>query len=443
MFNKIPALAISSMVVVLPSESFSSDDGFIHSPLVKDSTLSVLLRNYYINRDFRSGDNGRGSSPNGYREEWAQGFIANFVSGYTPGVVGFGFDVQGYLGLKLDSGQGRTGTGLLPIDQGGRPEDNYSEASAALKARISKTELRYGSLRPNAPVAFVNGTRLLPQTVNGFMLTSKEIKDLIADGGYFTSGSSGSSTNQDGELKAFYANREVKSVGYGGFSFTGKPVSGKLYAVNMRDFWNQYYGSLERTWPINSSSSITTELSGYYTKSSGKDLAGDVNGLIYSFALGYAYKGHKLTLGWQQNTANTPFDYLGMDDNLQTTSIALNNISGFYAEFNGPNERSKQIRYDYNFSAINIPGLTFSARYTNGWGTDGTNVDRSSPYFRKYGMNGKHWETDLELRYVVQGGKAKGLTTRLRHATHRANGAQFERDIDETRVIIEHPLSFF
>ncbi|MFG0753850.1 OprD family porin [Pseudomonas sp. TYF_14] len=441
---KRSCLVASSFVLLGASTNSWADEGREQAGgFIQDSSLNVLLRNYYLNRDFRTGNNGRGSSPNGYREEWAQGFIANFSSGFTPGLIGLGIDAHAYLGLKLDSGKGRTGTGLLPIDSQGRAEDDYSEAGAAIKARVSKTELRYGSVSPNVPVAFVNGTRLLPQTVNGFMLTSKEVKDLTVDGGYFTSGSSGSSTNQRGEIKAFYANREVKSAGYGGLTWNSDPVSASFYAINMRDFWNQYYGNFKRSWKINEASTFFTELSGYYTEAAGKKIAGDVDGLIYSFAAGYAYKGHRITLGWQENTANTPYDYLGMDDNLQTTSIYLNNVTNFYAEFNGPNERSKQIRYEYNFVAMGLPGMTFLARYTNGWGVDGTHVERSSPYFGKWGDSGKHWESDLELRYVVQSGKAKGLTTRLRHATHRANSDQFERDLDETRLIVEFPIKIF
>lgn len=436
-------LLTSSTIIGVSLNAWSADSATSSSGFIEDSSLNILVRNYYLNRDFRSGTNGRGSSPNGYREEWAQGFIANFSSGYTPGLIGVGVDAHAYLGLKLDSGKGRTGSGLLPIDSNGRAEDDYSEAGAAVKARISKTELRYGSVSPNVPVAFVNGTRLLPQTVNGFMLTSKEIKDLTVDGGHFTSGSSGSSTNQRGELKAFYANREVKSASYGGLTWIGEPVNAAFYAINMKDFWNQYYANIKRSWALNEASAITSEFNAYYTEGAGKKLAGNVDGLIYSLALGYAYKGHKITLGWQENTANTPYDYLGLDDNLQTTSIFLNNVSSFYAEFNGPNERSKQIRYEYNFVGMGMPGLTFLARYTNGWGVDGTHVDRSSPYFGKWGASGKHWESDLELRYVVQSGQAKGLTTRLRHATHRGNSDQFERDLDETRLIVEYPIKVF
>ncbi|WP_454458290.1 OprD family outer membrane porin [Thauera phenylacetica] len=49
---------------------------------VEDSALNVLLRNAYINRDYKSGSDDKA--------EWGQGVIANFESGFTQGTVGVG-----------------------------------------------------------------------------------------------------------------------------------------------------------------------------------------------------------------------------------------------------------------------------------------------------------------------------------------------------------------
>ena len=53
------------------------------------------------------------------------------------------------------------------------------------------------------------------------------------------------------------------------------------------------------------------------------------------------------------------FDYIGGD------SIWLAN-SVQYSDFNAPNERSVQIRYDLNMKHYGVPGLTFMARYIKG-----------------------------------------------------------------------------
>ena len=57
---------------------------------IDDSTLSLNLRNFYINRNFVDTD-----YPQSKGEEWTQSFILNFQSGYTPGPVGFGVDALG------------------------------------------------------------------------------------------------------------------------------------------------------------------------------------------------------------------------------------------------------------------------------------------------------------------------------------------------------------
>uniref|UniRef100_UPI0021D2AF14 OprD family porin n=1 Tax=Pseudomonas aeruginosa TaxID=287 RepID=UPI0021D2AF14 len=82
--------------------------------LVEDSHASLELRNFYFNRDFRQ------SGARDNADEWAQGFLLRLESGFSEGTVGFGVDAIGLLGLKLDSGGGSGGTGLLPADGAAR-----------------------------------------------------------------------------------------------------------------------------------------------------------------------------------------------------------------------------------------------------------------------------------------------------------------------------------
>ena len=73
---------------------------------------------------------------------------------------------------------------------------------------------------------------------------------------------------------------------------------------------------------------------------------------------------------------------------------------------------------------------------------DGTHVDPRGGYaYLGYGKGGKHWERDLEARYVVQSGAAKGTIMSLRHNVHRGNTAQAELDTDQIRLAVEYPLT--
>ncbi|MCY1313147.1 Porin D [compost metagenome] len=82
------------------------------------------------------------------------------------------------------------------------------------------------------------------------------------------------------------------------------------------------------------------------------------------------------------------------------------------------------------------------ARYVNGHGIDGSKMDSTSKYLGYgYGEDGKHHETNLEAKYVVQSGPAKDLSFRIREAIHRGNVDQAEGDVNEFRLIVDYPLS--
>lgn len=137
-----------------------------HADFVADSKASLSTTNIYLNRDFREG------SGQNKREEWGQGFLLDIQSGYTEGTVGFGLDALGMLGVKLDSGGGRTGTDLLPVQDDGGTPDQFGRMGLTGKVKISNTELRYGSHIPELPVVKASDSRLLPQVFEGGLLTS-------------------------------------------------------------------------------------------------------------------------------------------------------------------------------------------------------------------------------------------------------------------------------
>ena len=125
------------------------------SGFFEDTTAKIESRTVYFNRDFHN----EPSTTQSKREEWAQGFMLNLESGYTEGTVGFGVDALGMLGVKLDSGRGRSGTGLLPVHADGRAADEFASLGMTAKARLAKTTLKYGTLLPKTPVLIYNDAR--------------------------------------------------------------------------------------------------------------------------------------------------------------------------------------------------------------------------------------------------------------------------------------------
>lgn len=120
--------------------------GVSQAALVSDSTVTLTSRNFYLDRDYK------GETPYAAAREWAQGFILRAQSGYTEGAVGFGLDLTGMVGLKLDSSPDRTGTQLIEFNPVTRKtRDEYSELGTTLKAKVSKTRLLLGTQFPVCP----------------------------------------------------------------------------------------------------------------------------------------------------------------------------------------------------------------------------------------------------------------------------------------------------
>lgn len=88
-----------------------------------------------------------------------------------------------------------------------------------------------------------------------------------------------------------------------------------------------------------------------------------------------------------------------------------------------------------------MPGLSFMARYVTGWDIDGSHANNF--YANRYGSDVKQWERDIDVRYVVQSGTAKGLNFQIRYATARASTANALVDHNEVRIITQYPLSIF
>ncbi|MDY7561269.1 OprD family porin [Pseudomonas sp. CCC3.2] len=431
------ALAVTAGMTQLASAAAFVTDQADAKGFVEDTSLNLLLRNYYFNRNKTHGavDD----------KDWSQGIRANFSSGFTQGTVGFGVDAFGYLGLKLDGSDKYSGSGNLAVNSAGENQDSFGKAGAALKARFSKTELKYGNMQPStSPVFAVGGSRLLPQTATGFELQSSEIKGLDLEAGHFTAATSQDRTKSDGAMWATYAGVQTSSADYGGgrYAITDS-LSASLYASKLEDIWNQYYANVNYVMPIADTQSLAWDFNIYRTTDTGASKAGAISNTAWSLAAAYSFlTAHTVTLSFQKINGDTPFDYIGVGDNNRGgDSIFLAN-SVQYSDFNGPGEKSWQARYDLNMASYGVPGLSFMTRYVTGDNIDGTKMAIDSPYRNYgYGADGKHHETNVEAKYVVQTGPAKDLSFRIRQAWHSGNTDQADGTISEFRLIVDYPIS--
>ncbi|POA30404.1 OprD family porin [Pseudomonas sp. GW456-12-1-14-TSB6] len=434
------AVAAAASTQVATAAPFVSDQAEAKG-FVEDAKADLLIRNYYFNRNNKDGGNDQ--------KDWTQGIWGNFSSGYTQGTVGVGVDAFGYLAIKLDGGDGTGGTGNMSRDADGHVNDSQGKAGAAVKFRVSKTELKVGDMQPStAPVFAVGGSRILPQTASGFQLQSSEVKDLDLEAGHFYSSTSQDRNSREGDLWANYAGVTANTIDYfgGKYGITDN-LTASLYGAKLEDVWNQYYANVNLTTPFGGDTSLNTDFNIYRTTDTGDKEAGDISNTTFSLATALSFlKAHTITLAFQKVNGDTPFDYVGVGKNNRGgDSIFLAN-SIQYSDFNGPKEKSAQIRYDLKMAEYGVPGLSFMTRYVKGWDIDGTGLAANSVYRKSngdplYGADGKHNETNLEVKYVVQSGPAKDLSFRVRQAWHNANADQGEGDIKEFRLIVDYPLS--
>lgn len=422
----ITATTGSPMVMASQAES----QGFI-----EDSHLDFLTRNLYWHHDGHGGgaDN----------REWGQGFRLDYTSGYTQGTVGFGVDLSTYALIKLDGGRGYSGRAgvLVPDGEGTRGE--ASSAGAAVKMRLSNTELKYGNnLRPYNPVFAPADARLVPSTATGFWLTSSELEGLALEAGHFTAAKDFNSTNNDDDFYAAYAGVSTDTVDFVGGNYTiNDNLSVSLYGAEYKDIWRQYYANANYTYALTDEQSLNFDFNIYRSDDEGRKLAGEIDVTAWSFAVAYSLGAHTFKLTHQQIDGDQPFDYLGMGPGTYHDSIYLANSSQL-VDFNGPNEKSWGLFYDLDFTSYGVPGLSFHARYIRGTDVDGSKMDQNSPY--AYYANGEdHWERDLAVGYVVQSGSAKDLSVRLRQATHRIGNGKSDVSSDQVRLIVEYPLNVF
>ena len=403
--------------------------------LLEGARLEVLSRNFYLNNDYRS-PTAAGKS---YKQEWAQGFIASFESGFTPGTIGVGVDAHGFLGLKLDGGKGHSGTGLLPLNDDGQSEDGYSSAGGALKLKASRTTLAVGEMTVESPVFDTADKRLQPEYASGLLLSSREFDGVDLQAGHFSAFKNQDASTGKGDFSGYGATTRNGAIDFiGADLFTGQALGGALYASELSDTWRQYYANLHTTL-----GDLFLDGNLYRTRDQGRASAGAIDTTAYSLLGKYRINAQAFTLAYQKINGDTPFDFVGGDSIYLANSIK-------YADFNGPGERSWQARYDLDLGALGIPGLNFMARYVSGRGIDGSHAPRGGAYnpfdadtgtYRPaQGDGGRHWERDLDLRYTVQSGPAKDLSLQLSHVTHRANSAQAGDDIDRLYIVIQYPL---
>ncbi|KIY39198.1 porin [Pseudomonas sp. 10-1B] len=401
------ALLGAGVIAGLPGTSLAA--GF-----VEDSKATLGLRNFYINRNFTNPSN-----PQSKAEEWTQSFILDARSGFTEGPVGFGVDVLGLWSVKLDGGGGTYGTALLPRHDDGQPADDYGRLAVAGKARISKTELKIGEWMPVLPILRSDDGRSLPQTFRGGQITSNEIAGLTLYGGQFR----GNSLRNDASMEDMSYGSGVSDrfnfVG-GEYKFNQDRTLVGLWNAVLKDVYQQQYLQLSHSQPVGDWT-LGANLGYFHGDDDGSKRAGELDNKTYSGMFSAKYGGSTFWVGLQKVDGDTWMRVNG------TSGGTLANDS-YNSSFDNANERSWQVRHDFNFVTVGVPGLTLMNRYISGRDVHSGVV-----------TDGKEWVRETELAYVIQSGAFKDLSVKWRNSSIRRDYSNNE--FDENRLIFNYPLS--
>ena len=300
--NHTPCVAIGLTLFSQPL--LAAEGGFF-----EDAKASLSARNYYFSRDY---SDIVGANSQSKAEEWAQGFILDFKSGYTPGTVGFGVDALGLLGIQLDSSPDRVNTGLLPVHGDGRAADEYSRLAPTFKARLSKTELRVGELQPNLPVLTFSDIRLLPPTYQGVSLNTAELDGLTLQAGHLRSTHLRNEAG-DGKMNAMLGHvpqRQAESDGFnyvgGDYAFNANQSSVSLWYGQLEDIYAQGFVGFKHSKPLGDW--VLSANLGYFTaREDGDALLGNIDNQAFFSLLTARRGGHSFHLGYQGIYGDSPF----------------------------------------------------------------------------------------------------------------------------------------
>ena len=415
----------------LISTTFASEQdeakGFI-----ADAEGSVLFRTGYLNRDKKDGLTNDTSSA-------AQTAIVDLNSGFTKGIVGLSVGVVGDASFKLGANN-NTGNQMIPRDNRGFAYDHWARGGANVSARISNTTVKYGTMVTDLPVLASNTVRLVPEYYTGLLVTSKEIPNLELIGAKFTKNQWSNDMNSDeqGLDRAIYWGAKYKF---------NDQLNSSYYGLDVEDKLERHYANVNYTYPLANEASLTLDAMGYhtewdkngYTESHTTNDLSDRKNTIWGVSATYSQDVHTVALSYQDNAGNTGYDYAYNADGLQSIWVP----NSYLSDFNGNDEQSVGLMYNYNFKNLGLPGLSWTNAFVYGWDIDVASATGPKTVIDQ----AEEREFFSQLKYTVQDGPLKDASLRVRHSYLRSsdsyNNSTGIGSTDEWRLWLDIPVKLF
>ncbi|AKK25020.2 OprD family outer membrane porin [Pandoraea oxalativorans] len=425
-----PAPLMEGPAVTLPREGPASSTS---NGVVSGSHLNFVFRNYSDALDVEGGP---------HSHAWVQGMMANFESGDTGGLIGFGVAASLYAALKLDGGAGADN--MVHVANGGG-SNQVAWAYPGLynvKARVSNTVFRYGLQAVDNPFMAPHDNRALPPTFLGTTILGKPFSSAMFEAGSFTKNVARGQTTLT-RLRTQYGDTPISRLSYVGGKWDHSPHGELvLYANQADDVWRQYYASVKHSLGSTHTLRWTGAGNVYSTHDTGRARQGSINNNAYSLSLAAQHGPHELLLGYQQILGDQFFDYLN-----ETDGIALANSAD--ADYNAPHEKSVQLRYTFYGEQAGLPGFKAMIWAVTGWGADGSagaanDPGKSSVYWSNGApVQGRHHEFGVNPSYTFRSGKLKNAKVEFIAMWHHGSAHYSEATSREYRLLVSVPLNAF
>ncbi|TCM67516.1 outer membrane OprD family porin [Acinetobacter calcoaceticus] len=392
----------------------------LYAALIEDSKASLYMKNLYFDRDIKD-QHQLPTRPD--LDHWSQSFTLNLNSGYTDTPVQVGLDATARYAIRLSSGKNIVDN-VMPYDSKHQQQArDHLKLGAALKLKYQKTELKIGELVPKLPIIHTDAVMQLPTTFLGALLESTDIQNTKITAGRITK-VSGRNEEDYAKLRLINGSTQAPSDGMNflGVDYDFKDQQLRYFYAQLEDIYDQHFLGYEYRHRFNQLTQLKSNLYFFDTRDSGQRLEGKIDSQAFASMNTLSYGPQSFGLGYKHMQGDTQFPLLAG----WVPQVYLANWS--VGTYSAQDQRSWQLRYDYDFKNTAFKGLKTTLRYYYG-----DNIKTLDAH------EGVEKELDVILNYEFQHARLKGLALNWLYADYKHSLA---RDYVENRVAATYSYNF-
>lgn len=387
-----------------------------HADFIKDTTANLYLKNFYFDRHF---DDANSKDLN----NWSQAATLTVSSGYTDTPLQFGLDLAARYAYRLNPAKDIVDN-VMPYDASKHEQaQDQLKLGATAKFKYSKTELKIGEVIPKLPIIHTDAAMQLPTTFLGGILESSDLANTKITVGRLTK-VSGRNAEDYSKFKLVNGKNKAQAdaLDFAGIDYDFNNQQVRYFYAKLEDIYDQHFLGYELRHNFNENLHLKSNFYFFDTKQSGDALEGKIDNQVYAMIHMLNSGNHTFGVGYKYVTGNNAFPLLA---NWVPQVYSANWSVGTFMQHD---ERSWQIRYDYDFKETPLNGLKSILRYY-----DGGHIKTST------GHNGTEKELDLILNYDFQQPKLKGFGASWLIADYKNSVA---KDYVENRVSLYYNYTF-